>query len=168
MGCDIHGNLEVKEEGKWKFIEEIPNVRSYDMFGILAGVRNYVNAMPISEPRGCPEDISDGTNKKLEHWDFDGHSHSWLTYRDFLVYDWSQVFKDGRISTIDKATGKEMSKASYTYLQDHPNPKYVLDYLDRLAEDLIPESWEKFLRKMGKLAFKYGSRNVRIVFWFDN
>lgn len=169
MGCDIHGYLEVKESGKWRCEKEVPDGRSYDWFGILAGVRNYVNAIPISEPRGIPNSLSKKVMEEIDDWQFDGHSHSWLTSKDFENYDWKQTFIDGRISTIEKATGKELSKAVYT------NPKFLdkerfelKSGLKRVAEELIPHFWVKFIAEMKELSKTYGDENVRIIFWFDN
>jgi hypothetical protein len=60
MGCDIHLITEIFKEGKWNYIEEIPesfNGRNYSLFGVLAGVRNSFNEDNF-EPRGLPKDIS--------------------------------------------------------------------------------------------------------------
>lgn len=168
MGCDIHGTLEVKENEEWKRICEIPDDRNYDWFGIIAGVRNYVNATPISHPKGIPLKVSKETRKLLESWDLDGHSHSYLTLAEIEAYDWEQIFHDGRISTVEKATGEEWSKASYTSPNFINRERFELKYLDRVAKDLISPTWKKFLNKMRRLSKKYGKENVRIVFFFDN
>lgn len=90
MGCDIHGFAEVKRNNKWEKVgdvfkypyydekDEIDKYnkpltdsfysgRNYDLFAILADVRNGYGFAgvktgegfnPISEPKGLPEDIS--------------------------------------------------------------------------------------------------------------
>jgi len=168
MGCDIHGYLEVKIKERWNSIKEIPKDRAYDMFGILADVRNYVNAKPISGPKGVPEDASDFVAQEIVDWDIDGHSHSWLTWEEISKYDWEQKSLDERVSTIEKATGKELSKASYTYLQDKPDPRFELKHLERIMKELVPQSWKDFFDDMKDFAERFGAENVRIVFWFDN
>lgn len=168
MGCDIHGTLEVKENKKWKFIDKLPDDQSYDWFGIIAGVRNYVNAKPISKPKGIPSKLSKESEKLIEGWDLASHSHSWLTLEEIETYDWEQTFHDGRISTVEKATGKELYKASYTNPNVVDFSRFELKHLDRTAKNLIPHSWKKLLNKMKKLGKKYGKENVRITFFFDN
>jgi hypothetical protein len=172
LGCDIHGWLEVRGKRSWKAIKTIPTNRDYDMFGILANTRNYVNAVPISDPRGLPEDVSIKVKKESNDWGAGGHSHSWLSYEDIKNYDWTQVFHDGRISEVDIKTGKEISKSTYTSLQDHPEEAekhgVKLEYRTRIAKDLIKQCWNDCFAEMAKLSETYGTRNVRIVFWFDN
>ena len=140
MGCDIHGTLEIlryKTLG-WEFTALVPGTRTYDWFGVLAGVRNYVNAIPISELRGIPDKLSEKTSEDIAYWDGDGHSHSWLTHKDFTDYDWTQQFVDGR-------GGETLT-----------------------ARDLIRDEWRTFLEYMKGLADIYGAEKVRIIFWFDN
>lgn len=60
MGCDIHVIVEIKQSGKWKFVEDVPNSilgRNYHLFGFLANVRNSFDADGF-EAKGLPEDIS--------------------------------------------------------------------------------------------------------------
>lgn len=60
MGCDIHLITEVKKDGKWNFVEEIPtslDCRNYTTFSILADVRNDFHHTGFS-PKGLPNDLS--------------------------------------------------------------------------------------------------------------
>jgi hypothetical protein len=104
MGCDIHIFAEVKIEGKWEVVKEKVfkgyqdeptsepfGFRSYDTFAILANVRNGrgfagvktgEGFIPISEPKGLPDDVSEKVKGSAEHWDLDGHSHSYHTLKD--------------------------------------------------------------------------------------
>lgn len=99
MGCDIHIYVEQRVNGVWEQVsDDIDNGRNYDLFSILADVRNgrgfagvdtgdgYV---PISEPKGMPEDVSKGLIENV-CWDYD-HSHSYLSLRELIEYDWTQV-----------------------------------------------------------------------------
>lgn len=62
MGCDIHMNLEyfdpTLEPGQWKSLSTADHHvwRSYDLFGVLAGVRRDV--VPVVSPKGMPTDPS--------------------------------------------------------------------------------------------------------------
>ena len=113
MGCDIHFYVEKKINNKWQCIDNIlPNIdfdendehcldfyiesiytnRNYFLFGILAGVRSYCEE-PISEPKGLPDDVSDIIKELSNNYGVDGHSHSWLTLKEILDYDWDSVEK---------------------------------------------------------------------------
>jgi hypothetical protein len=120
MGCDIHLYVEAKRNGKWVNVDEYeiahPDTtysyekikypyydgRNYDLFAILADVRNGHGFAgiktgegfnPISEPKGLPVDISLEVLHKADEWEGDGHSHSWHTVADLLAYDWTQTTK---------------------------------------------------------------------------
>lgn len=74
MGCDIHGCIEQKVNGKWVMVEPIAGkarVRNYERFSRLAGVRGEGPA-----PRGVPSDVSESTKLHIDKWGSDGHSHS--------------------------------------------------------------------------------------------
>lgn len=120
MGCDIHLYVEKRVDGKWVTADtwevdednpgrkSIPwrghyySGRNYDLFAILADVRNGVGFAgcdtgdgfnPISPPKGLPEDVCDEIRSESNYWDSDGHSHSWHTLADILSYDWTQRTK---------------------------------------------------------------------------
>lgn len=69
--------------------------RNYYLFSVLADVRNYrSNIIPISEPRGIPEDASSAYKHIVDQWDSDGHSHSYFTLTELLNVDWEE-YNDG-------------------------------------------------------------------------
>ena len=115
MGTDINMIAEVRRNGVWKLstakvfknpwydpasdkkwaMEEYgskpDNSRNYDLFAILAGVRNGEGFAgcrigeqfkPIADLKGCPDDMS--KNKVL----FNDVYGSWLTLRELHEYDW--------------------------------------------------------------------------------
>jgi hypothetical protein len=87
MGCDIHLMAEVRKNGKWKKVEgEFYDDRNYELFAILADVRNRFGIKPICQPKGFP----DNTYQDLDF--FDGtHSASYFTVQEILEYDWTQT-----------------------------------------------------------------------------
>ena len=123
MGCDIHFYVETRdaETGNWNLVDELVREgegegddiyvstdyhksfykgRSYNLFSILADVRNGrgfagvktgEGFQPISTPRGVPDDASDGYKQLVASYGADGHSHSYHTIRQLLDYDWTQV-----------------------------------------------------------------------------
>ena len=117
MGCDIRAVIEFKDisTGKWSVFGGMnhdtddggdyisPNNdlfgRNYDLFAVLANVRNGygfagVNTgdpiVPISDPRGVPNDASDDYKTLVAQWGCDGHSHSFHTLQQILDFDWTQ------------------------------------------------------------------------------
>lgn len=114
MGTDIHFYVERRESSTspwrtadtWKeetFLDEsytsvatpFYDDRNYDLFAILANVRNGFGFAGvstgsgfniISEPRGWPEDCC----PELQAMDID-HTPSWLTLAEILAFDWTQV-----------------------------------------------------------------------------
>ena len=167
MGCDIHPWLEVCKSKKWSFVKVVELGRNYDMFGIIAGVRNYVNAIPISEPKGLPNDVSNKITEESNGWNYDGHSHSWLNWKEIRDYDWKQVFHDGRESAVSKQTGEPLWKSSYSN-KDHVSEDIEFKFLDVVAQDCLSNDYIELFNEMEDLSHRYGSENVRIVFWFDN
>lgn len=112
MGCDIHGRLQYRygPEGAYMDAGEIERDRNYNVFAMLAGVRNgrgfagvktHEPLVPISAPRGLPGDIKlaedDDTAIVLHEWRGDeqvevrywlgDHSHSWLTLPEIVGWD---------------------------------------------------------------------------------
>jgi hypothetical protein len=127
MGCDIHMYAEENySEERWIVVEEpifadpyyspdreicrwnTPYTsqpyrgRNYDLFALLAGVRNYNKIRPISEPKGLPEDVSRIIKAYSDDWDVDGHSHSWLTLAELQAWDWAS---QNRMETWAEAVG---------------------------------------------------------------
>lgn len=116
MGCDIHLFTEQKIDGVWKSVDvwkdeynegrlSVPyeksayHSRNYSLFAILADVRNGrgfagiktgEGFTPIAEPKGLPKDVSSEVAASSDNWGADGHSHSWLTIREILDFDWNQ------------------------------------------------------------------------------
>lgn len=105
MGCDIHLYIEKKiNDGVWvpchweskyrnndgdydynKLWEDPLCVgRNYDLFAILANVRNYGFSDPIDYPRGLPKDVSKYVNNKSKKYGIDGHSHSYYLLSEIM------------------------------------------------------------------------------------
>ena len=104
--------------------------RNYDLFAILANVRNGYGFAgcdtgngfnPIlgreNPARGLPEDASPEVTRESVSWDGDGHSHNWLTVQELLDYDWDQTTKQRGVvplSTYKDLRGKDQSPECYS------------------------------------------------------
>ena len=127
MGCDIHLYVESRSDsGQWqpadkwvknpygyrdpdeqesvgvRFEDRFYRNRNYDLFAILADVRNgrgFAGVdtgdgfVPIAEARGLPDDVTSEVRACSEGWGVDGHSHSHFTVAELLAYDWTRATK---------------------------------------------------------------------------
>jgi len=173
MGCDIHSLVEVRVDGKWgmacsvfplddwerewckkDFGDEPLSNRNYSLFGWLADVRNYSAVTPISDPRGVPNGISEDARKEIEYWGIDGHSHSWLTLKELLEYDYDQVIEDRRVTreiapnVFDGGATADKGEGEQTTVREH------------IGEELFDAI--EIMKTLGE------PEDVRMIFWFDN
>lgn len=96
MGCDIH----------LADYQDFFKNRDYSVFAFLAGVRNRDNIIPISPPRGLPEDLKCpefeyqggfdvGQNHERDHMvslfgTDDLHNISWLTTEELVNFNYAR------------------------------------------------------------------------------
>lgn len=176
------------------------NSRNYDTFAILANVRNGLGFAgcdtgngfnTIAEPKGLPEDASDFVKAESDRWDGDGHSHTWLTVKEILNFDWKQVntkrgvvslgeyedwIKSGRNAPHSYCGG--VAGRSVISLSEEEYLKFKgADQLDSEKEYYLRIQWQQsyesaaryFLENTVPSLQKLGSpEDVRLVFWFDN
>lgn len=150
MGCDIHLHSEVKRNGKWRHHSEAKIERNYALFAKMANVRNWAGAnpqiVPISQPKGLPEDVTELTKLHSEKCGIDGHSHSWLNAREI-----SELHKWLRDESIPK---EWFGEDAWRFECDN-FPYFMGNHLNGFID--YPEDWEG-----------YGVEDVRYVFFFDN
>lgn len=117
MGCDIHGFVEVKKDGKWLVYSQIDRDRDYKLFAKMANVRNFDSHVePISDPRGLPDDVSEVAKIESDYFDSDGHSHSWLSKEEIAsLREW--ILEENKKSPF-KTTFKLPYVAQYP--EDYP------------------------------------------------
>jgi len=202
MGCDIHFFVEVKQaDGTWKWVKDkdkpFYDGRNYDLFAILADVRNghgFAGSKtgdgfnPISDPRGLPTDASSEVREKAEDWGDDGHSHSYLSVAELRSFDWGQT--TGHQGHVNLEGFKE-------YLQKGKPSAWCggvgggavrnvsIEAMTEMVKGNIPlnEHWytvvswtETYAASVGdfltetlpKLEALGAPEDVRCVFWFDN
>ena len=216
MGTDIHYDFQkkVKKDDReiWETIiiddenydspHYIP--RNYLLFSVLADVRNgtgfggvitYKPVVPISEPRGLPDDLprdEDGKdtsregwcfNESEEDWYYGDHSYSHLSSEEILDY-----FKNKAVTTRTGIIGRSqylnwdrvaqpIAWAGGVWAQDVKVLETVDgDYPETLADDIthVRVSWDvdicealEFFKKMiENLVEEHGP--IRMVFGFDS
>jgi hypothetical protein len=206
MGCDIHLYVERRTDSGWEHVPDHSkewgdpanwfNGRNYDLFSILADVRNGTGFAgvktgdgfrPIDTPRGLPVDVSLVVRESAEEWGVDGHSHSHLTVAEILAYDWDQ-------ETVKTGLFKDNDRERFP---DGGRAEWVQDFADRYKElpsnvgewcaDVFGPSANQYKRVTWTTAYhrcvsgdwwasvaraarlsKGALSDVRFVFWFDN
>lgn len=137
MGCDIHAMIEAKhryrnqpeDEGYWVSCGRLKITRNYDLFGMLANVRNYGNWPFISNPRFAREDINECEDwyyicsedfKALSNmWDTDAHSHSYVTMDELRLIRVADVDLADRVNQIVTAHGYSPEEARLVFFFDN-------------------------------------------------
>lgn len=144
MGCDIHAYAEGRyRDGSYFYQHFQPFYwRNYAVFAFLAGVRNYSNVKPLSEPRGLPADTD--FDVKDQYSEGDDHTPSWVLVKELLEFNYD--------SNIE-------------YLEDDERPPW------QIKRDLESSTtWREFLGSeyFDNLKALEALKIERVVFWFDN
>lgn len=168
MGCDIHAMIECKDEyGFWNNCGDPCIGRDYELFAVLAGVRNDgYGVKPIAELRGVDEGSCGPFRAWVERWDADAHSASWVTLAEMKAYDLEQEINDshlvlrrdeaGRITrTCAATTGKHLGEVG---------KRKVFGIWGR-------DHWDSIIVELESVKTKHkieSDQDVRLVFFFDN
>ena len=87
MGCNSHLTIEIKQ--KWGTVPtwntwalDIPEARDYRIYEAMAGARGEEENAVVA-PRGEPVDASDAVKYWIKRYGEDGHTHSWLSPKEF-------------------------------------------------------------------------------------
>lgn len=144
MGCDAHVHAEVKIGGEWHHYGAYDPARLYKVFALLAGVRQGTEpVVPLSEPRGLPEDASKLTRFCHDLMGENAHTASWLALDEL-----GPLHQLLRQYSRDYEIGNWLAGAGPHF--DHPAEVY-----------LFRNGWEEPPEEKGV-------EGVRLVFWFDN
>lgn len=117
MGCDIYIAIQKRVDDQWQDVPwtsadkltfreddlrasainmpEQFDWRNYNLFAILANVRNATwgpPLTPIAEPRGLPADYYYSYTNDYKGWLGD-HSFSYVTVRELLDYPWDNTYE---------------------------------------------------------------------------
>ncbi len=166
MGCDIHEWVERKAANGWEMTDVNLNIgRNYDLFGMLADVRNgvgfagvdmgdgFVPVLGRGEPtRGVPDDASPEYRSEVESWECDGHSHSWLTLAELKAYDWrgQRTKQRGIVSLDERKKWRDRDgdrPKEYCGGVSGRSVKVVsLLELDRIIDEGQPQTWSYYAK----------------------
>lgn len=221
MGCDIHVYVEVKKDEIWHWHkplisnsnydndrpiddyntpekeEDGYDGRNYNLFGILANVRNGRGFAglrtgdgfnPIATPKGIPSDVDPEILAEIDDWGSDGHSHSYLTLAEILDYDWEQVTESqGYISAEEYEKWDKKSEPDHycggisgrniltvtgaAYLQNHGTfePKLEVYILVKWVMTYRKAAGASWWEVVDRLkTYAKQFSDVRLTFFFDN
>lgn len=171
----------------------IYNGRNYNLFSILAGVRNTYEVIPIAPPRGMPLEASGTVRNEHEGWGLDAHSCSYFTFAEILKFDWENRGLENE-GYVDEETYKKFLETGDPYpccsgVGGGNIEKVLNSEMNRIIKEKYP--WEndknfytaiKWTRKYSEIASEIlnnikktvAENNIddldsyRIVFWFDN
>lgn len=191
MGCDIHMVAQFKNGDEWQTAKwpneyfgkwadaseetvEVYDGRNYDLFAMLASVRNGEGFagidtgngfVPISKPKGFPEGfvLIDGSHE--DAW-MGEHSFSWLSLAELEAYDWDQTTKKrGLINGHERLAMKQRGdKHPHTWCGDASGGrvrKVTLEELDAiLGRDETPLGclWHTYARMEWEVTYREASR----------
>ena len=164
MGCDIHMYVEYKSNGPsttWRCGDyfhtidpldtsktmsrrELYGDRNYDLFAVLANVRNDGHDY-MSEPKDLPPDATEYVKQEYGAWGIDAHSCSYFTLKELIEY-------------------RDEYKPKDFWDGDVLEP--LITKLKQRADELSiiwNFEWKSDFKKACEKA-----NNIRIVFWFDN
>lgn len=148
----------------------------YDLYAILANVRNYSGAEYISNPKGVPDDCNKYIKKDIEEWGVDGHSHSYLTLRELVEWQskHTKVAQKGLISPKEAKKLDEEGVLPSMWCQGTSDKTWVWRkwYREKKPLDPIINEMKNRLADFGWLfteeQINENMDKIRIVFWFDN
>ena len=161
--------------------------RNYDLFAILANVRNPMRAVEpfriISKPRGFPEDACPEMRSYYEVHKYDAHDASWLTLAEIVEFDWNQrinrrgvvdkraahLFKPGQVGfPYDKwPAGLTISVSDFRGIDGLKirSRGVEVEWIETYKEAVGPEVFEEIIPTLNS----YGAPDaVRIAFWFHS
>jgi hypothetical protein len=197
MGADIQCYAEKRSlsVGGWELIKNFNSFpfgdndavyrsRDYDIFSVLANVRNQNNIIPISKPRGLPADISDEAMKKFcicieeENLKDLGYEYSWVTsekidqwletgYSRHVVIENRNYITDPDLHSYSWLTFKEIYDYPYwNELLERPwvdSPQYSKSEFAAINRDLLD-----LLDQICSLYPENDLEDFRLVFAFDS
>lgn len=121
--------------------------RNYDLFAILADVRNgrgfagrkTSNGFnPISEPKGFPDDITEEVKNELDGY---GHSYSYFTLKELKEYDWNQTVVHVGVITEEQYVKMKETKENPTCWNGMVSGKDIIvvssDTMDKILSKTI-------------------------------
>jgi hypothetical protein len=202
MGTDMWIYAEYKKNGKWNLIgeiesntdypregknaqqykpKEIYDGRDYNLFAILADVRNPTGTSlnnqkydVISLPRGLPQDLSLEMTQWLKHWEDGVAWPSWLLLQEILDFDWENkimVHQAMVEPSVAYLFGNGRNKFPYQQWPEDIPIRYAVKmkggvtvtWIDAYKDSVDPY----FFEVLDSIKIYANPSDIRLVFWFN-
>ena len=169
--------------------------RNYELFSILADVRNSERIKPIACPRGMPHDVSSFVRNEIAKYGSSGHSHSWLSLQELEAYPWDEMITcHGVVSQKEYEKFKRQGRpdswsggvvGGKVVMVDNEDMERIIKFGNALSTDYVHRYYTSIewqwnvsqvtdnfskttIPALRELLSKQGVEDVRIVFFFDN
>lgn len=112
MGCDIHLITEIRKDGRWKYVPEVPTSicnSGYKVYAAIAGVRDAFGNC-IFEPKGLPKDISGKRFRWISHRGAYERNFREVNMVVFVKADGSATTEHPKAVEIDSITYKKVKE----------------------------------------------------------
>lgn len=181
MGCDIHFFVEyrpkkistrnIEYSHEWRtFIHGIHMPRNYNLFGIMAGVREGEGNKALFYPRGLPDDVGFYTREANINYPVDVFDGEDLDQNECTLIDAKRWVESGFSQWVE---GGRMGQKAVTNPDWHSHSwlnigefRACLNKLDAMDPEADFVEYLALYASMG--AFEESNCETRIVFWFDN
>ena len=149
--------------------------RNYNLFAVLADVRNQSTNKFIDTPRGLPTNVSPQVMAESDSWDGDGHSHSHFTLDELKkfrqknnIQKYSGLMTPENAKKVDSgAMPSEWCQGTnqehYEYREWEQEGSPLDDLIERLDKRMRDDFWI-----FDKDDHPESDKKIRIIFWFDN
>lgn len=125
MGCDIHISTEIRRNGKWQQVPEIPEAldsRDYSVFAALAGVRDSFNGC-VFKAKGLPKDIA-GMKANFNS-ETEGYRRIYEQKSTVVLVVRGKIIGNPYDKKVRKATLLELKEETWTGLRDNSDDPRV-------------------------------------------
>lgn len=157
MGCDIHCYIEYKPTGydRWfSFGGRINPGRNYALFAKMAGVRNYDEVIPVSQPKGFPNDASSKADG--DHW----------LYISDVEMEGCCTFEQAERFVQMGSRYQDKEKTFVSHPDWHSHSWLTPDEFEQAIFESSEAQYRAILAAMR--SFERDGHQSRLVFWFDN
>jgi hypothetical protein len=173
MGCDIHVHLEFADKREdsiwWQTLayQGLNWERCYDLFAIMAGVRNYDDVRPVVARRGVPTNLGGGA---IRHY-YLRANNEYAKDREpgFITIKEAQKYVDRGYSKIRDTKGRSVHKDDLITHPDWHSASWMT--LTELRKVNLRVKWKHAGLKAtiaAMAALEKMGYATRIIFWFDN
>lgn len=162
--------------------------RNYTLFALLADVRNDGSIQPIKYVTGIPEDLSEDLKEEYNRGSSDWHSATYYILDELLEYQWDtleietvDISGEGYKEYIENGMPSSWIRSSNTIFDKERLKKAHNAYKNGVYMPTCIKIERSNMERHGHFYFNIlmvlkhklapqvgGTKNIRLVMWFDN